>query len=549
MKKKIAAWLAGNAIYLFIITLVCLIVYINALSATFVSDDVAVIVQNQNIGNLASVFKEPLAFSQPLIYYLAFKIGGINPFIYHLINLFFHLGVIISLFALMTFFYEKRLAATITFIFAVHPILTESVTWISGGTYVRYSLFFVLSFIFYILSPKKRAYYYISLLLFILSLVSSEKAIPLPLIFLAYEVLINIDYQHIKTVWTEKISKLIPFILLSTLDLIRMLSTVESRQLALNNVKYAQQQLYNYNGLLQIPIAIVSYIRLLFWPDKLTVYHSEIYSYPQAYAMVGIFSLMTLFYLYCFKIHKKTAFWLTFFLITLLPTLLPLNLASSLAERYLYLGSLGIIIPLVVFVYQYYKKNQYKKFVTIIFVVVMALLSIRTVVRNFDYHSFDNFWQATLKTSPNSYQAHNNVGIILAKRGDLDGALKEFKTALSIVPNSNQAYINIAAVYFSKKDYNNALKYYQHVVKMNPEFWISYQNMAAIYFERKDYDKSLELTQKALQYSPNNVSLLNNLGLIYIKKGNKTAAKKIFETVLNIDPVNSQARRELIKLN
>ena len=112
----------------------------------FVSDDIPIIDKNSNISNFSYIFSPtPLGSFERVLYYLAYKIGGANPILFRLPNLLFHFGCVFLVFLILSLISKKRLAIFAAFLFAVHPLLSESVTWISGGSYANYSFFLSLS--------------------------------------------------------------------------------------------------------------------------------------------------------------------------------------------------------------------------------------------------------------------------------------------------------------------------------------------------------------------------------------------------------------------
>jgi tetratricopeptide (TPR) repeat protein len=417
-------------------------------------------------------------------------------------------------------------------LFSVHPILTESVTWISGANYTRYTFFFLLSFLSFLLAQKDKKWYVVSFISFTLSFFSSEKALAIPLVFLLYIFVFRNEKKEYYPI--------VGYFAIFSGFLLYYLTRVGERLGHLGAVQYAQEStIYNYNQLLQIPIAVTMYLQLIFFPKNLTVYHTEIVSYPELFVRSIIFLTFFLLTLFWYRRNKLLFFWSTFFVITLIPTLTPWGLSSSVAERYTYLGSIGVFFLVGYGIYYLQKKYGHQIAFSIIS-ILLILLGIRTIIRNNDYKTFESFWESTAKVSPLSYQAQNNVGIIKAQKGDLDGALQQFRKAIEIVPNSAQAYQNIGSVYFTAKKYPEALKFYEKTVELNPAAWVAYQNMAAIYFEQGKLEKAVDYTKKALTINSRNINLLNNLAFIYIKKKDLKKATEYLQDAMIIDPKNPQ---------
>ena len=150
-------------------------------------------------------------------------------------------------------------------------------------------------------------------------------------------------------------------------------------------------------------------------------------------------------------------------------------------------------------------------------VVIVASLSVRTIIRNKDWKSEDTLWIATAQVAPSGQQIHNNLGDVYARQGDMQKAVEEFKKAIEINPNYADAYHNLGNTYQQMGQLDLAIENYQKALSINPHLWQSYQNLAAIYFNQGQYDLALENIKKALEINPNDENLKQNLQVIESK--------------------------------
>jgi tetratricopeptide (TPR) repeat protein len=491
------------------LALLVLVAYANSLGNGFVSDDVGGFLQNPNMGHFSNVFSGPAHFSVSAFFqYIAFHIGGLHPVTFRIINIFFHFGCVGLVFMLLTLSMSKRIAIIAASIFAVHPILTESVSWISGGLYSIYSFFFLLSFLFYLFSKSNKKYFKYAIIFFILSVLSSEKALALFLIFALYE----LAFGSLKYNWR----KIMPFFSISVFLLIVYALKIGYRVSAVETQSYQTGGGGMYNPLIQIPVAIGSYLKLIFWPARLTLYQTEM-SFSEGQYLILLF--ITLVYLgaifWSWRKNKNVFFWLVFFAITLLPTLTPLKISWIVAERYVYLGTLGIIVVVAMFFDKILKLNENTKMVGYFaLVVIVATLSVRTIIRNKDWKSEDTLWMATAQVAPSGQQIHNNLGDVYARQGDMQKAVDEFKKAIEINPNYADAYHNLANTYQQMNQQDLAIENYQKALSINPNLWQSYQNLAAIYFNQGQFEKAEENIKKALEANPGDQNLESALKYI-----------------------------------
>ncbi|MDD5415835.1 MAG: tetratricopeptide repeat protein [Candidatus Daviesbacteria bacterium] len=529
---------------LFLLILV-LVAYGNSLNNAFLSDDLTEIVQNPNIGSFSNIFNRAFGFIRPFLYWLIFQIGGLNPALFRLSSIFFHLGSVFLIYALFNLLYSKRLGFFVASLFAVHPAISEAVVWISGGMYTQYAFFFLLSFVLYLLSKKRVFLYWLSVATYLFSLMSHpQMPLALFLIFPLFEVTFGSAAGGLKKNWP----KMLPYLFISLFFALITLNALPERETTLRSVHYQQRGIDNPIAI--VTIAVTSYLEMIFFPKTLTLYHSEL-AFSQIQFIIRLLITIALLAgtLISFKKNKFIFFWLSFFLIALSPTLTPLRLNWVVAERYLYLPIVGILALAGLWFDKLVSSAKFRQTGYILFAITIILFTSRTIVRNIDWRSEDNLWIATGKTSPSSPNAHNNLGDVYGRRGDKFTALQEFQKAIALKPDYGDAYHNLANTYKELNEPEKALENYQNALKYNPNLWQSYQNIGAVYFEQKKYDLALLNFQKAAQINPKNLSLQNAIGIIYLNMGDKDKAREIFKQLLNIDPDNQILKQELLETN
>ena len=497
-----------NRLVLAGLAVLVLAVYFNSFFNGFVSDDVQGYALNQKVGDISNIFAGPLRFSpQGLLSVIAYHLGGLHPFAFRVINIFLHLGSTILIFFILSLISKRNIAIVAASLFAVHPILIESVAWISGIPYSLYAFFFFFSFLFYILSKNNKKYLYFSVIFYTLALASSEKAVVLFFALMIYE----FAYGSVRLNW----KKILPHAFISFLLIVLYLTKIGARVSNVEALSYQQAQGYD-NPLIQVPIAIVSYLGLIFWPDKLTLYHTEMsFSRGQFVFIYIIFLLFIGLLIYTFKKNRKAFFWLAFFVIILLPTITPFRISWTVAERYVYPGTLGIFVAVAMLVDKLASFNANAKIVAYsLLIMAIAGLSVRTIIRNADWKSEDSLWFATARVAPSGQNIHNNLGDVYARNGDLQKAVEEFMLAIQINPNYADAYHNLANTYHQMGQTEEAIKNYQKALEINPKIWQSYQNVASIYFEAGDIEAAYANIKKALEINPADPNLQANTKII-----------------------------------
>jgi Flp pilus assembly protein TadD/4-amino-4-deoxy-L-arabinose transferase-like glycosyltransferase len=529
-------------ILLFFFVLI-LAVYGNSLNNEFVSDDIIGIQKNDKINTFSYVFLPPYSYLRQFLVFLIHKFFGLQPIFYRLPNVFFHFGSTVLVFLLLRRFFKKPIPFLTATIFAVHPLLAESITWISGGQYVFMAFFLLLSFLYYLKASKeknKNNFLLWSLLFFILAILSSEKSVFYPGVLFFFEIFFGSLKKNFR--------RLISFFVIDILWLFWLFRLLGEKVTDLQTNFYQTPQMVN--PFIQIPIAVTYYLKLIFWPQDLTLYHSEL-SFTQGEFILRVLLLAVFLGVIVFfwKKEKKVSFFLLFFLMALSPTLLPLNVGWVVAERYAYLASLGIFVFMAFIIQKIGRLFKNKKVVYILLAIIVLALSLRTIVRNNDWQNQDTLWLSAQRTSPSSHQNHNNLGDLYARRGDYPQAIEEFKKAIELKPDYGDAYHNMANVNHQMGQDDLAEQNYKKALSLNPRLWQSYQNLAAIYFSQKNLDLAQESMNKAIEINPNQPDLYSNLGAIYVILGDKQKAQESFQKALLLNPNDQRARQSLDKLN
>src|SRR3972149_3195809 len=200
-----------------IIILISILLYLNTLPNTFVYDDAYVITENYFIkswGNLPKLFtKDYLPLSgelsyRPVVtltYFIDYAIWRLNPMGYHLTNVILHtVNVFLFYVFIKNIIRTHTLTILATLLFLSHPLLTETVNAVCYREDILASIFFLLSFIYFIkicipfsgsgnLTQQTHTrlvlYYTVSCGSYCLALFSKEMAITLPILLVLFDLL------------------------------------------------------------------------------------------------------------------------------------------------------------------------------------------------------------------------------------------------------------------------------------------------------------------------------------------------------------------------
>ncbi|MBP7859675.1 tetratricopeptide repeat protein [Patescibacteria group bacterium] len=528
--------LKQNKAILFAIFLISFLFYSFSLNFDFVSDDVYLIKNNPNLNSLSYVFASPVYFLSLIPHYLTYILFGLAPYAYRFLNILYHSGSAVLVFLIINKIFSKKIAVFSSLLFAIHPINIEAVAWISGYSSSMYTFLFLVSFLFFIYSKQLDKKYWISIVLLVFSLASSNKAVSVPIIFIFYEFLLNRNQYSLKRV-------IAPIALASIYTLVSILG-IFPRLSVLQQSYYSGSE--KPNPFLSFPISLFDYFGILVFPFNLSLYRTN-YSIN---VMLLILRYIALFFIALFSFFLlrnkkyKELFLVCFYYVALMPLALPLGVGWITAERYIYLSSIaffalfGIALNLV-----------FKKYFYLVLSVLFIIYSGLFFYRIFDWKNEDTLWQKTVLTAPNYEISHNNMGDYYGRRGDDKKAIEEFLIAIKINPNYAPAYHNVGLAYMRLEDFDLAIKYLEEASRLSSNLFQSVEKLGEIYlYDKKDYTKSRDYFIKALEINPGLVNSRINLAYSYLYLGDKESALKTFELVLKFDPLNVYAQKGISEI-
>lgn len=587
MKKKQKSELDYNGkIIPYLVLILTIIVFIRTIGFDFLSiDDELFVSSNPDIqsftyNNLVKIFSSfyggmymPITM---LTYTIEFAFFKTNPAIYHITNLLFHLINVFLVFFLFKKISQKPIIAIlVTLLFAIHPMHVESVVWIAERKDVLYCFFYLLSIIFYFryyYEEKKKKWIALSLLFFVLSVLSKSMAVTLPVL------LILIDYYkkrrfEIKTLW-----KIAPFFAISIVfAFLSVLSQKEQGGLnALENFSIIERFIvFTYSA--------SYYIVKMFFPINLSIYHFFPLSgnVPIIYYLSPLFIVLISVVIYKLKTNRQEIiFGMLMYFVSILPVLQIIPIGDSVvSERYSYFPSLGVffIIGFIVNKWYEYLKNKKKSTIT----PVVFVLSITIVISLVTYNNL-SFWKDSksiltdlINKDSKHFYPYFLRGNTFLKEGKSNEAITDYNEAIAINPLFAKSYyhrgkaksnINLlsesimdfdeaekvgykeAELYNDRgnvksmlQNYPTAINDYNKAISINSNFSESFVNRGNAYLYIKDYNNALYDYNKAVELGVLNAGLFYNRGVTRATLGDFAGSIFDFGKLIEINPNDAQA--------
>ena len=513
-----------------VLLLIALILYANSFSGEFIWDDYPLILNNpliQSWSNLPKIFTSDLYhstggrtnFYRPLVsvsFMWDYFLWGKFTFGYHLTNVVLHLLNAILFFLIISrLTHNKLISFYSSALFLVHPLAVSVVSYISGRADSLALLFILSCFLSYL--KGSRAHYALSIIFFILALLSKEIAMIFPLLLLLY-------LLYFKE--RSKLSSLLPFLAVTLTYLLLRLTVLDFSYRPLFLSKYSP-----FERLITTPKIILSYLNTLIFPFNLHMERTLNVS-KSLIEPVTLLSLLTLVLIifsifYLKRRHKLISFGLAWFIVALLPLLGLVPLNATIADHWLYVPSLGFFLSLTVIL----KRRQ-----NVALIIICLIFSLITINRNTDWKDEFTFFTRTLAKNPASALAHNNLGALYARQNNYDLAKKEYIIAIEVDPEYTEAINNLGLAYKRENKIDEAIKQFQLTLALEPNRVMTRNSLGVAYGLNNEEQKAEEEFKKTIELNPYFAEAYYNLGALYYRQKKYNQALVMWREVLKLEP-------------
>jgi len=510
MPKLITASLRTSTKAAFLVA-VTVLAYLPALRNGFIWDDDAWLMHNrtlEGVNGLYRLWSDLLALQQyyPITgtaFWIQYQLWGFHPFGYHAVNVALHtLNVVLFWFVLRKL--GLRGAWFAAAIFAVHPIMVESVAWVTEIKNLLSTAFFLGSVLAYLNFenlerrdlPRRGNWFVLSLLFFVCALLSKSVTCSLPVVLA-----ILIWWKRERTSPAD-FRPLLPYFLVG-LPIGLLTAWLEVHHVGAAGVSF---DLEFYQRCIVAGRAIVFYFFKLVWPNDLTFIYPRWQVTSPWLLLVPAFVAFCLFTLWFLRkrIGKAPLAAAAFFVVTLGPILGFFNgyafQFSFVADHWQYLSSLGVIALASAFPNLLSGVSRNVRSAALGFILVaLALLTAR---QSFIYTSKDTLWRDTLLKNPNCWLAHNNLGVDLMERGVLRGAEEHYRAAVRLNLRYYEAENNLGEALLARNQVEEAARHINRSIEINPTYAASHWNQALVLARQARSDEAYEIVDQGLQQRP-----------------------------------------------
>ena len=577
---------------LFVLSLAAatIMAYRPAWNGGFLWDDDAYITNNELLTAPNGLRRIWLSFDSPSQYfpltYTSFRIEralwGLNPSGYHWTNIFLHVANALLVWRLLA---RLKLpgAWLAAAIFALHPVQVESVAWITERKNVLMGFFFLLTLFAWIAFTDESTrrpwrFYVLAMILYALALSAKTTACTLP------AALLLILWLQKKPIGKRRLIQILPFLILGfSMGLVavwweRYHQGTHGPLFALSSLErtlVASHAVWFYLGKLLCPS------NLIFIYPKWTIAATRALDYTWLLAGVALCFVIYLARRYLGRGVEVAA---VFFVATLSPVLGFIMLYTFrytfVADHYQYLAC---IAPIALFSAGTANLASMfiraRPFILSAAAGVAAALWALTWRQSAMYGDIEALWRTTLAKNPNCWMAHNNLGIVLFQKGEIDEAVSHYRItlnlqpdfwdadynlgtallkkgevdeaiayctrAVTIAPNDPDAQVALGNSLAQKERVDDAIAHYKKALAIRPDYFIAHYALGHIFLEKGEIDAAVFHSRAAVSIQPQNTDAHTNLAVAFDEKGQIAEAIKQYEQALEISPQSVAAANNL----
>jgi protein O-mannosyl-transferase len=543
------------ALALALVVLGAVLSYLSSFSGVFVYDDAFAIVQNptiRRVGSSLTVLPGGLPVSgRPLVNFslaLNYAWSGEAPWSYHAVNLAIHVlaaltlgGIVRRTLALPR--YVARFGAGAGFVgaaaallWAVHPLQTESVTYVAQRAESLAGLFYLLTLYAAIRgvgdTTHATRWKVLAWLACLCGMASKEVMVSAPFIVLLYDRTFVAGSFH--AAWRERgrfyLGLAATWILLGYL-----VAQTGGRGGTAGFTTIATWSSY----VLAQAAAIVRYLTLAIWPHPLVFdYGTEPFAGATVISLCAIaIAILLVFTAVGLWRGSPWGFLGAWFFALLAPSSSIVPVLSEIAAEHRMYSPLAAV--LVAFTLGLHAVAA--RWVLIVALIPAIALGWVTSRRNQVYHSELALWADTVAKRPGNARAHFNLGNLLLAHGRVAESIAEFEAAVRIRPGFAAGHANLADAFFRAGRLPQAAAEAELALRLEPNLAEAHATLANVRFREGKVAAALPAYEEAVRLKSSDAVLRSNLGAALSQLGRLTEAAAQYEEAIRLNPASADA--------
>ncbi len=445
-------------------------------------------------------------------------------------------------------------------LFAIHPILVESVAWASELKNTLSLPFLLLSMLAYLNFDERRKYsqLVISVLLFLASILCKTSAVMYPFVIVLYgwwrSVAVSDRLWDPSKSWSEQplaraVVASIPFFLISLIFGWLTIHFQHGRAIGTETIPVGGM----ISRTATAGMSVWFYLYKCILPfNLLPIYPRWEVDPPkvwQLFTWIALAGLLIWLWMKRKTWGRHALFGVGFFIITVFPVLGFVKMSymriTWAADHFLYLPILGLIGLAAAVADRFYDPVKPRKWVIVAGLAVFVILTFESHRYAGIFYNEEKMWTYTIKRNPNAWQAHSRLGKVMIDTGRDDAAFYHIGESVRLRPDLAETHNNYGAMLEKKGDIEGATRELRAAVRIAPDINIYRINLGSLLVRTGKYEEGRDVYNELLKIDPENPTFLCNRGVALYFLGENDAAIADFQRALQKNPDLKDAKENL----
>ena len=524
------------------IVLAVAIAYANALGTPFLFDDTE-IPETAALHSLS--WQTVRGTSRPLVqlsFALNWAAGGADPSGYHVANVVVHALAALTLYGIAARTLGTRgLPLVLALVWALHPLQTESVTYVIQRAESAMGLCYLATLYAVIrgaAATRPAPWYAAAVAVCALGMLCKPVMVTAPLVVLLYDRVFLAGSW--RAAWARRralhVGLVATWLVLGVLLLGQEHESAATAGFTMRDVslgEFARSQ----------PGVILHYLRLVVWPSSLVLD----YGWPPATGIGGVVVPAVVLgggiagAIAALRHDPRLVFLVVAFVLLLAPSSSVVPIRDLAFEHRMYLPLAPLAALLVAGGWTLVRRaglpaRRVRTVAAGAAAVVAVALGARTVARNDDYRSPVAMWTDVTTKRPANPRAWSNLAQSAIEAGDVDTSVAAARSALALDPANADAHLHLARALAERGEYGEADAHSAEAIRLKPGSPDAHNNRGAALADQKRYAEAEPYYREALRLRPDYAEAMNNLGVAVMQRGAYDEAATLFADAIRLRP-------------
>jgi len=532
------------------------LVYLNALHNPFIYDDFHMVVDNPSLLHPFDLRGLVLyRATRPLVnvsYAIDRALWGPAPFGFHVTSVILHMVNVVLLFCLARLLAEDRrqrkpttapdpdvVALVAAALFAVHPMMTEAVGYISGRTEVLCATFFLAALLYARawMRGGRRLWLALTVTFWAAAMATKEIAAVFPFVLLAYDrILADGTTEERRHRLIRLHLPLISITVLAGIVRLAVVALIEHPGGAVVQWQY---------GLVELEV-VWRYLLLFMMPGSQTIFH-EIAPIHSVFQPRALFAIATVGVVVACAWRERKAvglisLGLTWFLLLLVPSavLVVLDLGEPMVEHRVYLASCGLFMAAGAAtgrLWAAFVTPRARHRAAALAIVGVVALSGATLVRNAVWSRPVTLWMEAVQGAPDHWRARLMLGEALQNEGRCSEAVAQYRRAIALRPKEQFGYVKMGLCLAEMGRLSEAEAAFQALQRLDGGSAVASIGLGDVALLGGQPDRARQYFMETLEREPGNIAARQSLALLEERiAGNPAEALRWCEEIRQLAP-------------